>query len=1155
MGFVLLWMCSLWVNAQTVKIKPNTGNIITALSYDNERHIPGFGGMWIHNQVALTFTSSDESTLLENGLLKEHANNISATDESLVLASTGHSYMTLAMPNGYRITSYKMVIVNNATNADEIITSGNEMSRSNSFTFSETQSDYTTVIQSVDLGQEASDREISFARTATSADDMGNIIYFDFYGNGSNDLAYIYVKYYEITFETDDPFTVNVMPATAISGGVDCALVSFETGRSDLGILSYNTKNERTFFSYNYGNVKSLTANVGLYNENGIKDGMYEPEQVVNGDIQSNGNYFLLRNNTYYMEVPTTAIGEGGTETPVGYRITGAKVNYKYNDATTTSFCIVDGSGKYMNTSRNFVESRTIWTIDAEGYISSGDTYLCVLKEPKETGNGYYLSLSTTTDKSSILTDYLFKIDGENRIYFTFNTSDIAYINTASGSSLTTNAELSPVLEYKTTFPFTLNLYDKTGSNIVETVAVNAGNTEGTLELTGLNNDAIKFSITDAEGNAALVNVQLLLEVLNPFMVKTDVVATQISGEQRSLSQQFTSDDFAVGGGNVDFFVPTNFISSDQKLKMSFQNLYNAHFDNTYFSGQGTGNARFAYVGSEYYTLINENLQAHRTEAADYDYRKKVNVDVAGNKAFEYNNSSELVADAIHDADYTTYYKENLFALSDYQAAGGALNTIELGNGESTDCYLYISDETRYNLAPTTVPRHMAYAYYHMGITLRTADYDPVFTYKPVYATTMHNNALDTNPYVGVELSAANGGTLLSDGEGYLYAQQVKEKIEADIAAGVENAPVDAAHILYLDGSRLNSIIYGVRDDSPYGKLEMLKGMIAPNALVYLPENTSYGLENFASKSESGDFVATNNIVLADQQPFYAPYDIRVSADNYVQYTRNVTNTNGRVQFVSVVLPFTVAIDENGQHANNDGTSRITFYSMQSPALSNPEGNENEDYQADAHFQPVSGQMQTTANTPYLVGIDSYENSEEGSKVLFVARQYGSDILATPASIDGESATGTLNGTSASFTQHGTFSGIQLPKQDGYFYFSKDRFVSSLNLGSAYSHVYVLPFRTYYDYAGTGSLRMLNISLLPNNGETTGVETAADSRQLAFATATHTLYVRAYADVCVEVHSLSGQRVCTLHLNAGEQRAIDLPAGVYLVNGEKVLVK
>lgn len=46
--------------AQTVSISPKTGNVISAVSYDNENHVQNYGGVWVHDQLPLTLLTSDK---------------------------------------------------------------------------------------------------------------------------------------------------------------------------------------------------------------------------------------------------------------------------------------------------------------------------------------------------------------------------------------------------------------------------------------------------------------------------------------------------------------------------------------------------------------------------------------------------------------------------------------------------------------------------------------------------------------------------------------------------------------------------------------------------------------------------------------------------------------------------------------------------------------------------------------------------------------------------------------------------------------------------------------------------------------------------------------------------------------------------------------
>lgn len=1132
--------------AQTVNISPKTGNVISAVSYGSEAHEANFGGAWIHNQIPLMLLTSDEATLSEYRLMAVHANNVSANGSGLrVVSGAGNTknHMTLSLPKGYRFTSYRIVM----SNSDQ---SGV------STTFREMKEDFTTPITSVSLGDYSNTtNEYSLSRTASSSADMGNILYFlQDKGRGT---SYVDIKAFEITFECADPFTETLTPSATIASGVDCLQIPFSTCRTDLGQVELSTDNDYTSLKYTYTNVKDLPAYFTLYDMDGIVNGSASPSARIDGHITTIGNYYGLKNDTYYIEVPTDATAQGGINIPLGYRITGAKIHYT-NAAPSSaiklgdSFYITDGNGNYMDANLKFTSTPVVWNSDADGKVWTGNTYLAV-QEPSWTQWEYKL---TTSNKNNANT---FQIDDTNLYFQVIKNKYYISNNNGSGSFSGTRAVLVSTAKAEAS-SYTVTLYDKDGTTEAQSATVNANNANGTLEVTGLNNDAIKFEVSGLTGNAtAYLYAELTLEALNPYISKVDVVAKQLDNEQ-TISQQYLADDFAIGNGLIDFKVPANF--AEKTIQFSFDNLTCKKADNTYGSLSNTGNSRYNFVKSDYYKLIGENLQAHRTEAANYDdYTKKVAVAVTGTKAFKVNNSDKFKA-GTSQSDETFYYEEFRYSNSEYTTQGGKFEEIQLANGNEKNVYLMVVDETRYNIAPTTTPRHAFYAYYTTNIKLSTEEYEPALTYVKVYDNAMLANGFDANAYYGVKVGAKNNeNTEVEAGKGYLFAKQIVEQINADVKnQDVKNqgAPVDAKHILYVDASGLNAVLYGTGTDTQWGKIEDIKNLIGTNAMIYLPQGATYSLDNLASKTVSGDFKAENNIILADKQPFYAPYDIRIDANNYAQYTREITNNNGVVQYASLVLPFTMAIDENGTHTNNDGQSKFTFYKMQlTKALSDPKKQtDNHDYEVTGHFEALSGMLATESNKPYLVTIDSYETKDENSNILFVARQHGASIIKTPASLDGETAEGTLGSAQASFTQHGTLNGVQLDKTKGYFYFAKDRFVSSLNLTTS-DYVYVMPFRTYYDYAGVAKARYMNISLEPNSDITgiSDITSGNEDRPFGFASGSGSLTITAFADVTVNVRAVNGQTVERCALKAGETRTVNVPAGIYIVNDMKVAVK
>ncbi len=1011
-----------------------------------------------------------------------------------------------------------------------------------STTFREMKEDFTTPITSVSLGNHNNTtNEYSLSRTASSSADMGNILYF--LQDKDPGTSYVDIKAFEITFECADPFTETLTPSATIASGVDCLQIPFSTCRTDLGQIELSTDKGYTSLKYNYTKVRDLPAYFTLYDKDGIVNGSASPSALKDGHITTIGNYYGLKNDTYYIEVPTDATAQGGINIPLGYRITGAKIHYaNYAPSSAIklgdSFYITDGEGNYMNANLQFTSTPVVWNSDDDGKVWTENTYL------RENNR----NLTTTTNSNNASS---FKVEGTN-LYYHYQ-GWIKFFISSSGSFTVRGTRAVLVNTGKAeASSYTVKLYDKDGTTVAQSADVNDNNANGTLEVTGLNNDAIKFEVSGDDNATAYLYAELTLEALNPYISKVDVVAKQLDNEQ-TISQQYLADDFAIGNGLIDFKVPVNF--AQKTIQFSFDNLTCKKADDTYGPQlSSTGNSRYNFVNSYYYNFIGENLQAHRTDAANYDYTKKVAVAVTGTQAFKVNNSDKFKA-GTSQSDERFYYKEFRYSNSEYTNQGGSFKEIQLANGNEKNVYLMVVDETRYNIAPTTTPRHAFYAYYTTNIKLSTEEYEPALTYVKVYDNAMLASGFDANAYYGVKVGAKNKGenTEVEAGKGYLFANQIVDQIKADVKNQV--APVDAKHILYVDASGLNAVLYGT--DTEWGKIEDIKSLIGTNAMIYLPQGATYSLDNLASKTVSGDFKAENNIVLADKQPFYAPYDIRIDANNYAQYTREITNNNGVVQYASLVLPFTMAIDENGTHTNDDGKSEFTFYKMQrNNALSAPTQTENYDYKVTGHFEALSGMLATESNKPYLVTINSYETKDENSNILFVARQHGASIIKTPASLDGETAEGTLGSAQVSFVQHGTLNGVQLAKKNGYFYFAKNRFVSSLNLTTS-DYVYVMPFRTYYDYAGAAQARYMNISLEPNSDITgiSDITTDNEDRPFGFASGSGSLTITAFADITVNVRAVNGQTVERCTLKAGETRTVNVPAGIYIVNDMKVAVK
>lgn len=1076
--------------------------------------------------------------------------------------STTINHMSLSLPKGYRFTSYKIVMDYASNSATQS-------------TFKEMNSSFSSTLASVSVKQ--NDKGVVIQRTSLNASDMGNILYFK-QEHLENAIARVKITSFVVTFECTEKFDENLKPGvTTLTSGVSCLALPFQTQRVDLGPITQKTVNNYKSYKYDYGKVQDLKADFLLYDNAGIVDGAAKPETAGDSCIASiydggTYTYIGLKNNTYWLETPTDAVAQGKVNIPVGYRIVGARLVYENNITENIkqgdNIYITDGKGNYMNASLKFTANKVLWYYDADGKLSTNSGNPTVYLRHKRNWNffSYTYSLETTTDSdqaSAFNTDgtSLFYGSGTDSHIISFDSDgnavyDVTQSNAIAINSAATSADNS----------FIVRMFDKTGNNVAQEVAVNKDNPTGDIVLEELNNDAIKFQIEGLTGDQlAYVCLQVQLEALNPYIDKMDISCTQPSGEKK-LKNQYLADDFTIGtNGKVDFAVPTNFGTTG--LRFAFEGLHHKNADETYGDPTVVGkHSRYHFVKSEYYDLINENLQAHRSEAADYDYTKKIEVKVAGTQAFKCNNSDIFKAGTTGDGTY--YYVENRYSNAAYNTQGGTWNKMVVNNGDDyVKRYLVVCDETRYNIAPTTTPRHAFYAYYSTDLKLTTVDYAPELTYTKVYKDAVVPNTYDANYYVGVKVSLKDTHNQpIAAGQGYVYAKQIIDKIAEDITNKKENAPVDTKHILYFDASNINSLLFSDTDPA-WGTLTDLKAKLGDNALLYMPEGVTANLKNVVTKSLSGDdFVSENDIELVDQQPFFAPYSIRLNAANEVVYKRKVTlNHNETKQWVSLMLPFTVAVDtETGSYIQTKDNCAFTFYTMNTDnTFSNAQETGEYIYEADAHFSPFTGQFVTQPNKAYVVSIDQMEETNS-DKVLFVVRQSGSTIEATPATltqplIQGETATGKIKGEATTLVNYGSYCGVKVPKTDGIFYFNKDKFISSLLLDERFQDVYVLPFRSYYACQnGANNVRYLNISLEPNT-ETSWIdnatETATTSAGFMFSAETGKLTITATKDLRTNIRNINGQTIDTTSLKAGETRTVALPSGIYMVNGTKVVVR
>lgn len=1178
---VLLFLLCLYghTQAQNVTISPKTGKLMAALTEDHEVGFQnGWSSLWRHDQLPLSLTVADYPDLTPSGELKRPAGNIAIENNELVLLGgmTRNLYMEVSLPKGYRITGYTLVMKNNLNGKT---VRGMKLGKVTKKMY-ETNKDFDlgspkTVSEQIGEYNEET-KEYTIKRTSMTKDDMGNQLYFCLDKRNANAYFGVTIKHFELHFTAEGDFTEHVAPVLVsdIQSPVSYYEMPFTTSKLDIGPIKPNSKNgSKTYYSYNYKNVADLTANMIIYQQDAINAKKEAADVAANKHISAfvmdNKTHFGLGNDTYFVETPTTATTKKGDNLLLGYRIVGAKFNCAYAKERKYSEFKIHykkfwGSTYYLTetggTSTNAAQAAK-WFIDDNGYMRIGNTYLQV-------DNSGAISVTPNKKMASVI-----RRDGDNII------CGNKYLRLGSGKKLEFGSQNSAASAEETGTnitiskgaPYTLKIYDKTGKNVVQKIDIKNANDAGSYELTDLNNDAVKFEVSGLTGadKQAVVSVDVTMQALNPFIHSIDIVCHDWA-DAHPMTQTFTANDFSVRGGKFTFYVPEDFSVKEgqqQPCKFTFENLYSLYGDKTYYAGtekQKDGNARYVFIQSPY----DQNFKGlyDASYNPDADYRGKIQAIVSGTKAFRFNNADELGNNST--SPDIKYFNEFPFSKKAYS---GEFKELSLMKDGSEVRYLFTADETRYNISPATATEHRSHAFYVMDIQLVLKQYKPKFTWVPIYTSTCYEkNGKDVEkPQYGLKLGTTEMGE--SGKMGYLTVDQINKILLNDneiLGSGSTPRPAEIKspeQVLYVDASDLMTVVYrkatieGGKDD-----LDQAMSLLGKNALFYLPENLAPAKNNFATKTGTGEFRACKDIVITDKKPFYAPYNIRVDAAQTATYTREITvPKNGKATFASVMLPFTLSINNDGVHTNEDGSCKFRLSKMNENScitLSQNEASKPNNYKAKAKFIPLTG-TSTKANTPYMVEVLSAPTSD---KISFIATQKGSDVVASTSMANdtylfkGEAAKGKIGQYDVNFTNYGSYSGKKLNKNRKIFYFSGNMYLYSKNLDAEFPWLYVYPFRAFYEYTGGADAKDLSgMSVIYDDSqdEATGIANLQPRPNLAVQAGNGTITFAATVDSKVNIYTVTGTLASSVNVKAGSTETINVPAGMYVINGVKVIVK
>ena len=1164
--------------AQSVTVEPSTGNLIVALTEGTEVGFTGgWGAMWRHEQLPLSFTVADYVDLTDGGEIARPAGNLYDKNGQLVVLggqSPLNGYMVLSLPKGYRFTGYKMVLVNDNIGVN-FPGYGRIGGIQKSFYETDKTFDFSNYIRRAETANHTwtmaasnePNTEYVIQRTSLTDDDMSNQLYFCLRLHAENSYAVLTIKSFEVYFTAEGNFSTDLQPADV--GSTRSVVMSpFKTSKIDIGGLKRETKEGKTFFAYNYNNVRDLDGYTYLYQSDAVTDDGVAVEGEETKHIYSvkvdGKNQYAFGEGTYYVESPTTIHTQSGLEAPVGYRIVGAKFTplwgtetqehseYKTNNYITYTS---DGTTYYLNDQLRFTTNKFAWNQDTYGniYATEGRYLSC-------TGSGRTRTLSWSNDEDG---DWNLRLNN-NYIYFSSWTYGTLYLKgrtdgaTAQLTSGNDNRARWGSVQETVTIPaykpgtYTLNVYDKKGANphAIEISSATDSDLDVVYDMGKLNNDAVKFSISGLqEGKQALVAITVEMQALNPYINSMDIVCKDPT-EQLRLTQTFTAENFMVSGGSFKFYIPSDPQYATADMSFSFENLWSKDGDETY-EGEGKGFARYSFVSSPYFATVDgvgdDGLydDAYDPELASTTKIYATNV---GNIRFKFNNAEDLGA----NTQGTGYLEENPFSVSAYLGSEDPDGTEETGafdqivlnasipNQKSDVAYLFTADETRYNIAPTTAWQHRSYAFYRMDVELEAKSYTADLTWEKLYDNTCYADQDENGKDVdasksmwGVKLGTLDNGNKV---EGYLSVGEIAQSIAAAFTSAGTNHPTSRDQILYVDASDLKTIVSSQDEDGNPVTVESINALLAPNSLFFLPKNMTSTADNIAYKTTSGSFNAGRNIVLTDRKPFYSPYDIQVgAAPNYAMYTRDITwAKNGNVTNASIIVPFEIGVNREGLHDDGEGNKFYVHQIAGTNCLSDtPELDID-----NIHMLPVKGVEKTEPNTPYVVKVESVAETEGDTKPSFIVKQTGALVKATTGRDNNYEFAGTpgTGKNSVTFTPTGSFSGKKLAKaSNNVYYFANNMFLDIKTLTYS-SDLYVYPFRAYFRTSGSAA-KKLNI-FYGENFDTTGINRLDEEPMTV--------------DPNAPVYDVYGRKIAN---SVREIAGKKLPRGIYVVNGAKFNVK
>lgn len=1085
-------------------------------------------------------------------------------------------YYGIVAPKGYRIMRVVVdVDTDNATFYSNVNTNTETKSFNNTWngiTFQEVAFDSVGV-------QYSTSNSLTVSKGGSIFDIVKgqptNVVYFtiDYTGSG-----YALLKSLKVTYSIDQPFTQQ-MPSEE---GTD----SIHTGDINLG----------AFKEYIIKNTSGVeTDRVWGFDRYGISDTQHVPIWVKGEDAEvptqatpeiveiDGGQYFVAATKgDYYIEAPAK------------FRIIGATVNFlsqasagvstgEYTEVSGSDivsgkeYLISDGTnyltlsnGKLGNTTDQSKAAKWTFTVsedntsteNTEYYISCGEKYLHVTTSGRYPFYSYSLDLSTDEKQvwQYLENGSVLALSGYQDRKLTYTSSLISSGWDVGSSDYVIKFYQEEVLSSES--GFTSTVYGCEGNNEPQAKTLTESIDSAKVELTGFNNDAIHFNISEIKGGKALYNVNLQLMPLDPEMQSLGVgcldAKNEVVGKTTVTAENFV---LATNESQTAYVIAPE--TDAEECQVAFTDAYNEQRTKWYTDGSkdNDGYSNYFLVGSDADAGENDDV---KIDAGNNDFAKaRVFATVAGTEKLDFTNIGKF--DWTATTENPEYLKYNDFSKTDAEINSGCLTlTLKEAGGttkqsDPTTVYVYTADQPTFNIMPSgSGTKHIDFRYYDITVQAiarmtPVVEVDNILIYNSTLkgaphkgsSTLTRDESLDkSHKYVGITVKAKIGETIQKDGEGVLASKDIVDAIgkalkDYDNYCGFGKSD-SLRGILYLDMSKLKS--------SDNDHLVDFNKQTADNCLyfMYPGYQAQSGSLNVITKSATGDaFEASSGIKIYDQQPFFTPFDF-TTGTNTVSYERKGTHGKAKVTQMSCVLPFEIKLDENGHPytASDTKDERITFRTITgSGTLKGSLGGNDYAYVVSAE-SVESGKAE--ANTPYHVTTDVKDGG-------FTFNIEGAKFVKTPDTTEGVEAILTDNGST--WRAYGTFAGATPGKDQNRFIFASEYFRKT---GAQQDNevAYVLPFRAWFDTSDSNAAKTNMFAVVTDLDDiVTGIGDARVDGGLDIHTGHGWFSVSAGKATTVRAFTTGGQMVAGGSLAQGETARYNVPQGVYIVNGMKVIVK